>query len=205
MPFMNAVPSGLRGHVQRLLDISPLFASLMRDADEALCRDLFRSAGDALLPDASEAWISACSSDDPGECMRHLRLCKQRGMRHIIWWEMGVHGDIERSCTAIADFASGLLNEALRMAERLIAPRFGGLEGSSFCVIGLGKLGGRELNLGSDIDPLFIWQGEGSSSGGRKQVPAPEYFNHLSRMLIRLMSERTVDGLVWPMDMRLRR
>ncbi|MDQ6971824.1 MAG: bifunctional [glutamate--ammonia ligase]-adenylyl-L-tyrosine phosphorylase/[glutamate--ammonia-ligase] adenylyltransferase, partial [Mariprofundaceae bacterium] len=159
---------------------------------------------EAVLPDGSQAWVPTCDSDDLSECMRHLRQCKQRGMRHIIWWEMGLHGDIAASFTAIADFASGLLGEALSMAERLIAPRFGKLEGGSFCVLGLGKLGGRELNLGSDVDPLFLWQGEGCSSGGRKSVPAAEYFNHLSRMLIRLMSERTGDGMVWPVDMRLR-
>lgn len=204
MPYMNVVPTELREHVQRLLDISPLFSSLMSGVDEDECHALFVDLDQARLPDGGEDWVPVCDSDDLVSCMRHLRQCKQRGMRHIIWWEMGVHGDIADSCTAIADFAAGLLDEALRMAERLIAPRFGRLPGGSFCVLGLGKLGGRELNLGSDVDPLFLWQGEGSSSGGRKDVPAAEYFNHLSRMLIRLMSERTGDGIVWPVDMRLR-
>ena len=201
---MTHVPTDQREHVQRLLDISPLFVLLMRTADKAACSELFLPIEDALLPDGSEIWVPGCDSDDVSACMRHLRHFKHRGMRHIIWWEMGVHGDIERSCTAIADFASGLLDEALSMAERLIAPRFGRLEGGSFCVIGLGKHGGRELNLGSDVDPLFVWQGEGNTSSGRKEVPAAEYFNHLSKMLIRLMSERTADGIVWPVDMRLR-
>jgi len=204
MPLMTYVPAEQQADVQRLLDISPLFASLLRGADEEACVELFKPLDQALLPDESQKWVQALDSDDVMACMRHLRICKQRGMRHIIWWEMGVHGDIERSYLAIADFASGLLDEALRMAERLIAPRFGRIDGGSFCVVGLGKHGGRELNLGSDVDPLFVWQGEGSSTGGRKDVPAAEYYNHLSRMLIRLMSERTADGMVWPVDMRLR-
>ncbi len=204
MPMMTYVPSEQQANAQRLLDISPLFASLMRGADEEACVELFKPVDQALLPDESQAWVPAFDSGDVSACMRHLRICKHRGMRHIIWWEMAVHGDIERSYMAIADFASGLLDESLRMAERLIAPRFGRVEGGSFCVIGLGKHGGRELNLGSDVDPLFVWQGEGNTSGGRKDVPAAEYYNHLSRMLIRLMSERTADGMVWPMDMRLR-
>jgi len=202
--WLAHVPENLHADVHRLMDISPLFCAVLRGADEAACLDLFQAEEDALLPDASRAWVPACDSDDVNACMRHLRICKQRGMRHIIWWEMGVHGDIGRSCQAIADFASGLLDEALRMAERLIAPRFGRLENGSFCVVGLGKLGGHELNLGSDIDPLFIWQGEGTTVSGRKPIPAVEYYNHLSRMLIRLMAERTADGMVWPMDMRLR-
>jgi len=204
LPLPAHVPPALMGDARRLLEISPMFASLMRAADEAVCRDLFVPLAQARLPDASKDWVPHAGADDVMACMQHLRICKQRGMRHIIWWEMGVHGDIERSYEAIADFASGLLDEALRMAERLLAPRFGRLEGGAFCIVGLGKHGGRELNLGSDVDPLFIWQGEGDSTGGRKDVPAAEYYNHLSRMLIRLMSERTADGLVWPMDMRLR-
>ena len=202
--WLKYVPKSLCGDVARLAEISPLFVSLMRATDADDWRVLFRAEAEAILPDAGGEWVTSCESRKLSECMRHLRLCKQRGMRHIIWWEIGIHGDIEVSYRAIADFASGLLEQALAMAERLIAPRFGHLDGGRFCVIGLGKLGGHELNLGSDVDPLFIWQGDGKSAGGRTSVSASEYYNHLSRMLIRLMSEHTENGMVWPVDMRLR-
>ena len=202
--YLDHVPENLRDDVQRLLAISPQFSSLMRIATDEECRALFVDMDRALLPDASEVWLPVCDSEVLGECMAHLRRCKQRGLRHYIWWEMGLYGDIEDSSRSIADFASGLLQQALEMAGRLIAARYGRLQHGSFCIIGLGKLGGRELNLGSDVDPLFIWQGEGSTCEGRKSVPAAEYFSHLSRMLIRLMSERSDDGIVWPVDMRLR-
>ncbi|MDQ6957686.1 MAG: bifunctional [glutamate--ammonia ligase]-adenylyl-L-tyrosine phosphorylase/[glutamate--ammonia-ligase] adenylyltransferase [Mariprofundaceae bacterium] len=204
MLWLKHVPESLREDVDRLLEISPLFVSLMRTVDAEDCHALFRSEAEAVLPDGGQNWVPDCTSDDLSKCMRHLRLCKQRGMRHIIWWEMGLHGDIEVSYRAIADFASGLLEQALVMAERLITSRFGHLDGGRFCVIGLGKLGGHELNLGSDVDPLFIWQGKETTSGGRAEVTATEYYNHLSRMLIRLMSEHTEDGMVWLVDMRLR-
>lgn len=201
---LDHIPEAFRSDARRLFEVSPLFASLMREATEEECLNLFVASDQAVLPDASEAWVSACQSNDLITCMRHLRQCKHRGHRHLIWWEMGLSGDMDTSCRSIADLASGLLAEALTMAERLIAPRYGYIKGGSFCVIGLGKLGGRELNLGSDVDPLFIWQGEGSTCEGRKSVPAAEYFGHLSRMLIRLMSERSDNGIVWPVDMRLR-
>lgn len=197
-------PASLHADIQRLCAISQQFTALMRNADESECSELFRPLDEALLPDGSESWVPACDSSDLVTCLSHLRRCKHRGHRHLIWWEMGLHGDMDESCRAIADLASGVMDEALRMAERLIAPRYGRIEGGSFCVIGLGKLGGRELNLGSDVDPLFLWQGEGSSVEGRQSIPASEYYMHLSRMLIRLISERTVDGIVWPVDMRLR-
>ena len=197
-------PDAVRADVKRLLAISPLFASIMRTADADACRTLFQNLDGALLPDAGERWLPACDSNELVECMAHLRRCKRRALRHFLWWELGVHGDIEASYRAISDFASGALQMAMAMAGRLIEPRYGRLPGGRFCVIGLGKLGGEELNLGSDVDLLFIWEGEGHSEGGRKSVPAYEYFGHLGRMLIRLISEHSNDGVVWPVDMRLR-
>ncbi|MDQ6969807.1 MAG: bifunctional [glutamate--ammonia ligase]-adenylyl-L-tyrosine phosphorylase/[glutamate--ammonia-ligase] adenylyltransferase [Mariprofundus sp.] len=210
----------LHADVRRVFALSPCFASLMRTATEAEWQALFVGADQALLPDGGADWVptgvplsipAKISSGIPNRdnndlpaCMAHLRRCKQRAHRHLIWWEIGLAGDMDMSCQAIADLASGLLDAALNMAVSLIAARFGMIEGGSFCVIGLGKLGGRELNLGSDVDPLFVWQGSGHSSGGRKSVPVAEYYMHLSRMLIRLMGERTADGMVWPVDMRLR-
>jgi len=202
--WLRHAPEQLHADVRRVFELSPLFSMLMRTASEEERRNLFVESGKAQLPDGSENWIPACDSDDLLTCMAHLRQCKQRAHRHLIWWEMGLYGDMDQSCKAIADLASGLLSKALAMAERLIAPRFGRLEGGSFCVIGLGKLGGRELNLGSDVDPLFIWQGSGATVGGRQSITASEYYTYLSKMLIRLMSERTADGIVWPVDMRLR-
>jgi len=202
--YLDHVPEDLLPDARRLLAISPRFSSLMRTATEEECRALFVGLDRAVLPDAGEVWLPACDSEALVECMAHLRRCKRRGLRHYIWWELGLHGDIEDSSRAIANFASGLLQQALEMAGRLIAPRYGRLQHGSFCIIGLGKLGGRELNLGSDVDLLFIWQGQGSTCEGRTSVPAAEYFAHLSRMLIRLMSERSADGIVWPVDMRLR-
>ncbi len=194
----------LHADVRRLFEISQQFTMLMRGVCEQESYTLFVDQAAARLPDGSAKWVPAYEGSDLVGCLAHLRKCKHRGHRHLIWWEMGLRGDMDASCRAIADFASGLMDEALRMAELLVAPRYGRIEGGSFCVIGLGKLGGRELNLGSDVDPLFIWQGEGKTIDGRQSVPVQEYYMHLSRMLIRLMSERTVDGIVWPVDMRLR-
>ncbi len=202
--MLEKIPAHLHADVQRVFDLSQQFSMLMHSATEDECRNLFVDTDNAQMPDGSHNWVPACDSNDLMSCMSHLRQCKNRAHRHLIWWEIGLNGDIDISCRAIADLASGLLSLALKMAERLIAPRYGRVVNGSFCVVGLGKLGGRELNLGSDVDPLFIWQGSGESTGGRQSIPVAEYYTQMSRMLIRLMSERTADGIVWPVDMRLR-
>ncbi|MDX8401105.1 MAG: bifunctional [glutamate--ammonia ligase]-adenylyl-L-tyrosine phosphorylase/[glutamate--ammonia-ligase] adenylyltransferase [Mariprofundaceae bacterium] len=206
---LNAWSVGLdpamRARAERLCRGSPLFARLIGLLDRDERAALGRSIEAASLPDAT--WVpdddDAMSVED---AQRALRRAKRRGLAHVIWWELGLHGDIARSWAALSDFAEGLIQAALAMAERLLAPRFGRVEGGAFAVIGLGKLGGRELNLGSDVDLLFVYDTpEGAvSSGGRKAVPAKEYYGHLARMLIRLIDEPTAEGRVWPVDMRLR-
>ena len=204
IPCADGLPKDLRVRVEHVLAHSSLFTSLMRDVSAEDCFQLLKAKGKAILPEQNDVWFPPLQSDNVDACMQHLRQLKQHAMRHIIWWELGLFADMQDSYHSISDTASALLSQAVVMAEDLIAPRFGKLEDFSFCVIGLGKLGGRELNLGSDVDLLFVWQGEGNTQGGRKSVPAKEYYLHYSRMLIRLISELTHDGRVWPVDMRLR-
>ena len=202
--WFQYVPPTLQAEAQRLIEISPFFTQLMRDATEAECQQLFQPHKQALLPEKSPTWLPTTDSINMNACMAHLRHIKQHAMRHIIWWELGIHGDIETSYHAITRIAEGILEQSIEMAKRLIQPRFGTLDQGSFCIIGLGKLGGEELNLGSDVDPLFLWQAEGSTQGGRTSVRANEYYNHLSRMIIKLISEYSCDGIAWIVDMRLR-
>lgn len=203
--WMRFVPESLIDDAKRLARVSPYFLELMRGATEDACKRLFRGEADAVLPDRGPAWSpDTRATDNPESAMEALRRFKRLGLCHCLWWELGLRGDVERAYHALSDWAGGLIETALEMAERLIEPRLGRLEGGRFTVIGLGKLGGRELNLGSDVDLLFIWQGRGTTRGGRKEVDAGMYFNELARLVIRLLSERTEHGIVWPVDMRLR-
>ncbi len=202
--WIKNLPDSVQKNVHLLLAHSPLFTRLMNGVEADECLLLFKPKKEARLPEFNEQWFPQVESYELNTCLQHLRKLKQRAMHHIIWWELGVLGDVETSYHAISDTACALLSQAVEMTEHLIAPRFGKLEKHAFSVIGLGKLGGCELNLGSDVDLLFVWQAEGQTQGGRADVSAAEYYNHFSRMLIRLISELTQDGLVWPVDMRLR-
>lgn len=203
--WIRFVPQTLEGVAQRLIRISPYFAELMRGATAEECERLFRHDTDALLPDGNTDWLPDDGpDDDPVAALAALRHAKRRGLRHCLWWELGLQGDIEASYHALSDWAGGLIESALNTATRLLTPKLGALENGGFAVIGLGKLGGRELNMGSDVDLLFVWQGNGTTQGGRREVDAESYFTELARLLIRLLGERTENGIVWPVDMRLR-
>ncbi|MFC1568036.1 bifunctional [glutamate--ammonia ligase]-adenylyl-L-tyrosine phosphorylase/[glutamate--ammonia-ligase] adenylyltransferase, partial [Pseudomonadota bacterium] len=195
----------LEKKIAHLFSISPLFAELMRSATEDEMTRLFLPEESALLPSASSPWVPGNSFDNPNDAMLALRSCKRLGMRHFLWWELGLHADIEKSARHLAIWAGGLLQSSFEIATELLARRYGRIAQGRFTIIGLGKLGGMELNLGSDVDILFIWDSESrETSGGRTSIPPQEYYQHLSRMIIKLMGEHSVGGIVWPVDMRLR-
>ena len=71
-------------------------------------------------------------------------------------------------------------------------------------VVGMGKLGGGELNVSSDIDLIFLYPEEGTTRGGAVEVSCNEYFNQLGKRLIQRLSNVDGDGYVFRVDMRLR-
>ncbi len=72
-------------------------------------------------------------------------------------------------------------------------------------VVGMGKLGGHELNVSSDIDLIFVYEDDGETAGGsRAAISTQEFFTRLGRRLIGALAEQTADGYVFRVDMRLR-
>ncbi|HVQ26088.1 MAG TPA: bifunctional [glutamate--ammonia ligase]-adenylyl-L-tyrosine phosphorylase/[glutamate--ammonia-ligase] adenylyltransferase, partial [Planctomycetota bacterium] len=82
-------------------------------------------------------------------------------------------------------------------------PRNGAGEAIDFWVIGMGKLGARELNVSSDIDLIYVYEEDGQTDGA-KPVSAHEYFAQVARSLYSLIGEVTEDGFVFRVDLALR-
>ena len=100
------------------------------------------------------------------------------------------------------------IRAAVSAAQLHLKPVFGMPRGaagadSQLLVLGMGKLGGRELNFSSDVDLVFLFSEEGQSDGPRA-LDNQEYFNRLGREIIRLLDLRNADGFVFRVDMRLR-
>ncbi|HAD40082.1 MAG TPA: bifunctional [glutamate--ammonia ligase]-adenylyl-L-tyrosine phosphorylase/[glutamate--ammonia-ligase] adenylyltransferase, partial [Plesiomonas shigelloides] len=71
-------------------------------------------------------------------------------------------------------------------------------------ILGMGKLGGAELNFSSDIDLILAYPENGQTRGGRRALDNAQFFTRLGQRLIKALDQPTVDGFVYRVDMRLR-
>ena len=115
----------------------------------------------------------------------------------------------------LSNLADAILQYALNLARQELDNRYGSprvidergrIATADFCIMGLGKLGSRELNYASDIDLVFLYSDEGttSGSGDRGEVSNREYFVKLSEAVARLVGQSGGEGAAYRVDLRLR-
>lgn len=129
--------------------------------------------------------------------------------------------DIRRSHTLVetmeelSNLADAILDYALSLARQDLDNRYGlpthmdergRIANAEFCVIALGKLGSMELNYASDIDLVFLYSDDGTTSGigQRGEVSNREYFVKLSETIARLVGQSGGEGAAYRVDLRLR-
>ena len=146
--------------------------------------------------------------DDADTQKSALRRCRNRYQLWILWRECNAVASLDETLLDLSVLAETLLLIANRLAARAMAQRFGVVlddDGSEvpLLIVGMGKLGGRELNFSSDIDIMFCYP-HGTASNGARSLSAQEYFARQSRIIIALLDERTADGFCFRVDTRLR-
>ena len=129
-------------------------------------------------------------------------------MVRLLWRDLNGEATVEQTLRALSGLADQVIRAASGTAIRLLEPIFGQARTPSgspaeLIVLGMGKLGGRELNFSSDVDLIFLYSESGESSGPRVLDNA-EYFKRVGNLLIRLLDAVTEDGFVCRVDMRLR-
>ena len=129
---------------------------------------------------------------DPGARLRRLR---QRVMLRTMARDLADLAALDEVCGAMSALAEVAIAEALAFLE---PPTGDDAGGAGLSVIAMGKLGGGELNVSSDVDLVFLYPEE-DQAGARL-----EHFARLGRRLIAALDERTEDGFVFRVDMRLR-
>jgi len=111
----------------------------------------------------------------------------------------------------LADLADIVVEVVLDTARKELIQRFGKPVGplgrpANFTVVCLGKHGGQELNFYSDIDLVFVYDEDGQTTprAGAASVSNGEFFNRLGERVVQLLSQTTVEGAFYRVDMRLR-
>ncbi|BDT77819.1 glutamate-ammonia-ligase adenylyltransferase [Polynucleobacter yangtzensis] len=154
--------------------------------------------------------ISASNEQDEAEWMANLRLARQRLMLWVAFRDLNGLADLDEVTHALSHFAELAVSTSIAFIREDLKNRFG-LPWSNttqsempLMVVGMGKLGGLELNLSSDIDLIFLYEHEGETAGGPKSLSNHEWFSRMGKRLIKLLAEHDANGFVFRVDMRLR-
>jgi glutamate-ammonia-ligase adenylyltransferase len=140
--------------------------------------------------------------------MGQLREWRRREMVRIAWRDLAGWASLEETLGELTAFADAAIAVACRHACETLAQRYGeprspGGLAQPLLVIGMGKLGGGELNFSSDIDLVLLFP-EGGETDGPRPIANEEFFTRAGQALIRLLDAPTSVGQVFRVDMRLR-
>jgi glutamate-ammonia-ligase adenylyltransferase len=144
------------------------------------------------------------------EAVLHQKLRQFRNfhMLRIAWRDLFNIQPIENSLTQVSELARQLITQTNSWIYQFLQPKFGSPEGEfgpqPLLVLGMGKLGGNELNFSSDIDLIFTYASVGMTTGGKKSIENQQFFTKLAQKFITALDQITADGQVYRVDMRLR-
>jgi glutamate-ammonia-ligase adenylyltransferase len=148
-------------------------------------------------------------ANDETELGRQLRLFRRREMQRIIWRDLNRLSDLIETTRDVTLLAEACVQVALDYLHSMVANDYGKPVDSygneqKLLVIAMGKMGGGELNLSSDIDLIFAYPEAGQTEGAKRSVSNQQFFERLGQKLIASLDAQTVDGFVFRVDMRLR-
>ena len=196
-PVNLSVPSGHSRFVQRLRrryasDLGLLAEGAPRRAAMAATYDRLRARGDS----AGDA----------------LRIVRQLVMERLASLDCDLQAPLEVVTIACTELAEFVLDVACRESCAELDERHGapvGVDGerAQIWIVGMGKLGGRELNVSSDIDLIYLYDQDGETAGnaaGRNRISNQEYFALVVKRIYALVGETTEHGFVFRVDLALR-
>lgn len=202
--LLSAAPD-LRAQLLRVASLSPFAARLMANRPELLAAILQHGNGQS---DSPSSRLHEYLARYPADPMQALRLWRQEMILGVIWRDLNGLSDLSRTLEELSNCADLALQAASRIATRELGERYGlpaDVEGrlQELVILAMGKLGGGELNLSSDIDLVFLYPAAGATDGPR-QLDNQQYFQRLGQRIIYLLDEMTEQGRVYRVDMRLR-
>ncbi|PZL86927.1 bifunctional [glutamate--ammonia ligase]-adenylyl-L-tyrosine phosphorylase/[glutamate--ammonia-ligase] adenylyltransferase [Pantoea sp. ARC270] len=157
------------------------------------------------------AWLNQALStvDSEASLMRELRLFRRRMLVRVAWMQALQQATTVQSLQQLSVLAEVLISRARDWVWQACCHDFGTPcnadgEAQPLLILGMGKLGGGELNFSSDIDLIFAWPENGTTRGGRRELDNAQFFTRMGQRLIKVLNQPTMDGFVYRVDMRLR-
>ena len=184
---------------------------------EALARDeTLRAVLPTMLSDddRSEGYrqelallLADCADEMAGQ--RVLRQFRNREMTYIAWRDFTASWPLEQSLKHLSQLAEAMIFETYQWQYKACCALLGTPcneqgEAQPMLIIGMGKLGGGELNFSSDIDLIFTYPENGETQGGRRSIANAQFFTRLGQRIIKALDQHTFDGFCYRVDMRLR-
>ena len=156
-----------------------------------------------------ELHTNLASSSSEEQVKKQLRQFRNFQMVRIAWRDFLNYCDVEESLLDLSSLAEVLVIGArdwlyTDMCQQIGTPTDEEGNPQPLLILGMGKLGGRELNFSSDIDLIFTFPEHGETIGGRRAQANQQFFIKMGQRLISLLDQITVDGFVFRVDMRLR-
>jgi [glutamine synthetase] adenylyltransferase / [glutamine synthetase]-adenylyl-L-tyrosine phosphorylase len=215
-PRIPATLSTLFGGSQYLTDMV-LQASSILDWLEGEGRLYMARTKEEMAHDLMD-WLEHGRSLD--DRFRMLRRFRKREMVRIGLRDLTRQADLVETTEDLSNLADVCLASAYAVGFRELAERYGRpmgvddsghLQPSEFAILGLGKLGGQELNFSSDIDLMFLYTCDGETSNSEdaegqttQRITNHEFYTRLARLMLKAIHEITDDGNVYRVDLRLR-
>src|SRR5712664_2053196 len=189
----NALPAApskeLLSLLARVFELSD-FLPRMLSSRPALVRRLERVAAwksekllEQYLRESALAMRGISGADDAA-FYRRLRLYKYRELARLMARDLMLAADTEELGRELSHLAQAIVSAALERVRRAMVARYGMPDDDGFCVLGLGKLGGEDLNFSSDIDLLYVYQADGQTQGGSSgSLSNAQFYTKLSEGL----------------------
>lgn len=149
--------------------------------------------------------------------LRALARFRRREMLRISARDILRIIDVGGTTTELSHLAESVIDCVYEICRRRLVSRYGipatpdgqgGPREARFTVLGMGKLGGGELNYSSDIDLIYCYDGEEGKTTGAESAPSGvsnrDFFTKLSRLITQTLSEPTEEGAFYRVDLRLR-
>ncbi|KUJ00315.1 bifunctional [glutamate--ammonia ligase]-adenylyl-L-tyrosine phosphorylase/[glutamate--ammonia-ligase] adenylyltransferase [Vibrio sp. MEBiC08052] len=209
-PVILSWPSVLTEQLKYVLGLSDfLYEALMRDTQ--LC-EMFpsmitcQSRADGYRQQLQQQLVS---EPDEATGEQILRALRNREMFYIAWRDFLADWPLEESLHHLSELAEALIFETYQWQYALCCNLWGtpvnqAGETQPMLIIGMGKLGGGELNFSSDIDLIFTYPDNGETQGVRKSIANAQFFTRLGQRIIKSLDQQTADGFCYRVDMRLR-